>query len=381
MANLQRQAEEAARYKLISEEIKKVEAGLYYLKLVEIDNEIKLENEINVEAEDKVEGFNNKINELDKEIKDEIKRITPIREKNIENLSKIQRLNLELKALDEENERIKDDIASIKNSVKVLDEDIDREKSIVIDANSNEKRLREEKNELIETDSKYYETEKISNQDLEAAKLKLKSENERIDSLLKNFNSEILLKNTENIDNIKKQIEKAKNLVEENNTKEAINILDECLVNLSYAAMKFKDVENNSLISNLNTKSEQIKKIQEEYAKTYSKNQNIKKESVKRNESINIIEAEWAFGGNKILYVSDSSGNNEIYIHEIRNKKNSRLTNNEVDEKNISWSERNKSIIFTSNAHGRADIYKMKGDGSNHEIILNSNENFKQLDW
>jgi len=292
LANLQRQAEEAARYKLISEEIKKVEAGLYYLKLVEIDNEIKLENEINVEAEDKVEGFNNKINELDKEIKDEIKRITPIREKNIENLSKIQRLNLELKALDEENERIKDDIASIKNSVKVLDEDIDREKSIVIDANSNEKRLREEKNELIETDSKYYETEKISNQDLETAKLKLKSENERIDSLLKNFNSEILLKNTENIDNIKKQIEKAKNLVEENNTKEAINILDECLVNLSYAAMKFKDVENNSLISTLNTKSEQIKKIQEEYAKTYSKNQNIKKESVKRNERINIIDKE-----------------------------------------------------------------------------------------
>ena len=110
----------------------------------------------------------------------------------------------------------------------------------------------------------------------------------------------------------------------------------------------------------------------------------MKKNNVKKihtNESINIIEAEWAFGGNKILYVSDSSGNSEIYIHEIRNKKNSRLTNNEVDEKNISWSERNKSIIFTSNAHGRADIYKMKGDGSNQEIILNSNENFKQLDW
>ena len=53
----------------------------------------------------------------------------------------------------------------------------------------------------------------------------------------------------------------------------------------------------------------------------------------------------------------------------------------DFDEKNISWSERNKSIIFTSNAHGRADIYKMKGDGSNQEIILNSNENFKRLDW
>ena len=93
MANLQKQAEEAARYKSISEEIKKIEAGLYYLKLKEIDHEIKLENEINEEAEDKVKKFNEKIEELEKEIKIETEKVTPVREKNIENLSKIQRLN------------------------------------------------------------------------------------------------------------------------------------------------------------------------------------------------------------------------------------------------------------------------------------------------
>ena len=48
--NLQKQAEEAARYKNMSEDIKKIEAGLYYLKLLEIDKEIRVENEINVEA-------------------------------------------------------------------------------------------------------------------------------------------------------------------------------------------------------------------------------------------------------------------------------------------------------------------------------------------
>ncbi len=37
LANLQKQAEEANKYKSISEEIKKIEAGLYYLKLIEID--------------------------------------------------------------------------------------------------------------------------------------------------------------------------------------------------------------------------------------------------------------------------------------------------------------------------------------------------------
>lgn len=107
--------------------------------------------------------------------------------------------------------------------------------------------------------------------------------------------------------------------------------------------------------------------------------ENVKK--IHPKEDINIIEAKWAYGGNKILYISDSNGNNEIYIHEIRNSKNNRLTNNEVNEKNLSWSERNKSIIFTSDAYGRGDIYKMNGDGSNQNIILKSNENFNQLDW
>ena len=96
LVNLQKQAEEAARYKNMSEDIKKIEAGLYYLKLLEIDKEIRVENEINVEAETEVTDFNNKIADLENLIKTETEKVTPLREKNIENLSKIQRLNLEL---------------------------------------------------------------------------------------------------------------------------------------------------------------------------------------------------------------------------------------------------------------------------------------------
>ena len=59
-----------------------------------------------------------------------------------------------------------------------------REKGIVIDANSNEKRLKEEKNELIEIDSKYYETEKKSNEDLNKSKNKLKLEIDKIKELI-----------------------------------------------------------------------------------------------------------------------------------------------------------------------------------------------------
>ena len=73
-------------------------------------------------------------------------------------MSKIQRLNLELQSLDKENTRTQEEIENIKKSLTTLDEDVSREKGIIIDANSNEKRLKEEKSDLIEVDSKYFET-------------------------------------------------------------------------------------------------------------------------------------------------------------------------------------------------------------------------------
>ena len=233
LANLQKQAEEATKYKNISDDIKKIEAGLYYLKLIEIDKEIRVENEINTEAEGEVSGFNNKIFEIESLIKSETDKVTPLREKNIENLSTIQRLNLELQGLDEENTRIQDQIKDIKSSIQTLEDDISREKGIVIDANSNEKRLKEEKNDLIEVDSKYYETEKKSNEDLNKSKNQLNLE-----------------------------IDKIKELINSQKNNQAIDVL------------------------------ENFKTVIEEYANSYSKNQNIKKESVKRNERINIIDNE-----------------------------------------------------------------------------------------
>ena len=75
----------------------------------------------------------------------------------------------------------------MKISLKIIDEDIDREKSIVIDANSNEKRLKEEKKDLIEIDSKYFDTEKKSNEDLDNAKSALKKEQEMVENIIGQF--------------------------------------------------------------------------------------------------------------------------------------------------------------------------------------------------
>ena len=315
LLNLKKQAEEAAKYKTISEEIKKIEAGLYYLRLLEIEHEIKLENEINAEADSKVNEFNEKLKALEEKINNEILRVSPIRQKNQETSSKIQRLNLELKSLDEENTRIKEEIETLKNSSKLIDEDIDREKSIVIDAKSNEKRLKEEKNDLVEIDSKYYETEKLSNQDLETARTKLITEQQKIDSLLENFDHESIKKNLDTIKLTKELIEKAKNLILKNNNEEALKLLEDCNVNLSYMIMKAKSIEDEELIKTIMSKSHDVKEFQENYAESYSKNQNIRKESVKRNERIKIIDQEIESWRNLL-------NNSEKMVDELKERKN-----------------------------------------------------------
>ena len=307
LVNLQKQAEEAARYKNMSEEIKKIEAGLYYLKLLEIDKEIKIENEINVEAETEVTDFNNKIADLENLIKTETEKVTPLREKNIENLSKIQRLNLELQSLDEENTRIQDEIENIKKTLQTFEEDIGREKGIVIDANSNEKRLKEEKNELIEIDSKYYDTEKQSDNDLSTAKEKLQIE-----------------------------IDKVKELINSQKNQEALSALDNCKI------------------------------LIEAYAGSYSKNENIKKESVKRNERIKIIDTEIESWKNLLL----NSEKMVTQLTERRSKLNDQL--NKLDNQPKLQAEKKGQIT-----EGLRISEKEKDE--NEEIINSTDEKIENL--
>jgi chromosome segregation protein len=292
LANLQKQAEEATKYKLITEEIKKIEAGLYYLRLLDIGSEIKIENEINTEAEGEVSGFNQKIFQFESLIKIETDKVSPLREKNIENLSKIQRMNIELQSLDEENIRTQDEIENTKKSLKTIEEDVDREKGIVIDAKSNEKRLKEEKSELIEIDSKYFETEKLSNEDLEQAKNKLKKEQKAVDEIIDIFASGNINISTDPIKEVIATIEKVKKLINGNEINQAFTLLDRSKMELNNFLNSLANDEGKNKLSNINEKNDNIKLFQESYADSFSKNQSIKKESIKRNERIKTIEIE-----------------------------------------------------------------------------------------
>ena len=326
LANLQKQAEEATKYKLISEEIKKIEAGLYYLRLLDIDNEIRIENEINTEAEGGVSSFNQQITEYENSIKSETDKVTPLREKNIENLSKIQRMNLELQSLDEENVRTQDEIENFKKSLKTIEEDIDREKGIVIDANSNEKRLKEEKGELIEIDSKYFETEKLSNKDLEKAKSLLKDEQKAVDGIIDIFANGNINISINPIKEVINTIEKIKELINSNEVNQAITLLDRTKIGLNNFLNNLANDESKIKLTSINEKNDNIKLLQEKYADSFSKNQSIKKESIKRNERIKAIEIEVESWKNLLL-------NSQKMFTELTERKNKLLSQlNERDQ-------------------------------------------------
>ena len=233
LENLKKQAVEASKYKLISEEIKKIEAGLYYIKLKEIEKEIESTKRITSESDEGINILKVKIDEKNSFLEKANLELKPLRDKNMEILSKLQRLNLELQNLEDEEKRIKTDKDRLQKSQDTLTDDIEREKNIILEATSNEKRLKEEKNELIEIDSKYYDTEKKSSEDLNVTKNRLTAE-----------------------------IDKVKELVNAQKNDEAIAALDN------------------------------FKTIIEVYADSYSKNQNIKNESIKRKERISAIDTE-----------------------------------------------------------------------------------------
>jgi chromosome segregation protein len=253
-------------------------------------------------------------------------------------LSRIQRLNLELQSLDEENTRTQDEIETIKKSLQTLDEDISRERGIIIDANSNEKRLKEEKTDLIEVDSKYFETEKLSNEELEDAKNKLKNEQKAVDEVVNNIAEGSINISVGPIKNVKNSINRVKELIDSNEINQAVTLLDRCNMELDNFLNDLKNEKSREELLSVNEKSQNIKQLQEKYADAYSKNQSIKNESIKRNERIKTIETEVESWKNLLA-------NSEKMVGELTDRKN-KLTDQlkELDNQPKAQAERKGQI-------------------------------------
>jgi len=293
LENLKKQAVEASKYKIISEQIKKIEAGLYYIRLTEIEKEIASTSGATGESEKEINSLTLEINHKNKILDEANQKLKPLRDKNIEILSKLQRLNLEFQNLEDEEKRAKNEKEKLIKSQKTIEIDMEREKNIIIDAQSNEKRLNEEKNNLIDTEKKYYDLEKKTLDDLQISSGELKKEQDNLEKISENFSiSSHGKKFIKYLKEINQNLEKVKVFLENNQSQEVKGEIDNILFSVKNEIENLQPIVMEDSTKEITSLTSKMKIVQEKYAYALSKHETVKAETIKRQERIKNIETE-----------------------------------------------------------------------------------------
>ena len=293
LENLKKQAAEASKYKVISEQIKKIEAGLFYLKMTEIENEIKSTKEITSESDDEISGLTIEINHNNNLLEDANKKLKPLRDKNIEILSKLQRLNLEFQNLEDDEKRAKTDKERLTKSQTTIEIDMEREKNIILDAQSNEKRLNEEKNVLIDTEKKYYDLEKKTQSDLQITIDGLKQEQDKLEIISKELSLNNQGKNFITfLNKINQSLENVRLEIENNEKQKANGSINNIILSIESERKKLEATDTKYSSDDITKLTSKIRLAQERYASALSKYEGVKTETIKRQERIKNIETE-----------------------------------------------------------------------------------------
>ena len=293
LENLKKQAVEASKYRLISEEIKKIEAGLYYIKFKEMETEISTTKGTTNESDKEISNLAIIISQKDNLLEKANLKLKPLRDKNIEILSKLQRLNLESQNIEDEEKRIKTDRDKLSKSQDTLTNDIEREKNIILEAKSNEKRLDEEKNVLINTEKKYYDLEKQTENDLQIATGELKKEQDKLEKISKELiSSSSTVQDLDILKSSLSYLDQSQECINDGNIDKASNFINKTKENLKVIISGLENKIGKNTLEEFNDLNNKIKISQEKYANAFSKNQSIKTDSIKRQERIKNIDIE-----------------------------------------------------------------------------------------
>ena len=207
LKNLLKQAEEASKYKEISDEIRRYEAAIIFLNAASVEDEINVSSEKLNENEDEISAINIEINFNENEIEKLNSEIKPISIESNELVKNLQKLNIEFDQINKDEERVNLEIEKLKKDIKLTYSDINREKEIIANSTNNVERLTGERDEILVIEKNYYEIEKKATDDY---KISLNSLNSAKESLKSFFNKLIgIIKNKENAneEDIKKEFE------------------------------------------------------------------------------------------------------------------------------------------------------------------------------
>ena len=230
-------------------------------------------------------------------------------------------------SLDEEEARVKSLQEKLEKSIRTVVSDLDREKSISLDADLNEKRISKEKEELLKTENELTKAETNSSNELKESKSNL--------NLLQTQLEEMLNKIEKDIDENKK-------------------ITKKIFIDLKQLVKK-------------------ITSSQEEYAERYGKDKSIQNDSIKRKERIKNIDVELENWRNL-------KSNSEKMIFELTDRKNKL-------QAELAENQKNPERIATSKGQNLQNLEntKKRNEEIENELVeaekkYNSvNENIKEI--
>ncbi len=351
--NLKKQAEEATRYKEISREIKSVEAGLYYLKIREIEKDKKKIVEKLSEQDDEISAINIDFNHNNTLLEEEAKKLAPLRDRKMESAASLQKLNIDMSNLVDEEARVKSLQEKLEKSIKTIESDLEREKSISLDADLNEKRISKEKEELLKTENKLLDVETSSSKELKRSKT-------RLDNLQTDLNTML--------DQIEKDIDNDKKL----------------------SKKTFKELRE--LVKSITSS-------QEEYAEKFGKDKSIQSDSIKRKERIKNIDVElenWRnLSSNSEKMTSELSKRKDKILIELsenqknperiatskgqylQNLENTKKRNEEI-EKELIESEKKYNAINQNIKEIQQKLSELKENKARNEATIEGIENRKK---
>ena len=317
LKSLVKQAEEASRYKEISDEIRRYEAITIFLNAKNVEDEIEENKEKLNEFEDEISAVNIEKNFNESEIEKLKLEITPIINKSNELNNNLQKLKIEFDQINKDEERAKLEIEKTKKDIKLTYNDISREKEIVANSTNNEERLNKEQEDIINIEKNYYDIEKSATDDYKES---LGALNKAKESLKLFFNKLIqIIKDKESIDD---------NLIQRE--------FDQ----------NFSDVEDK----------------QEKYASRFGKYDLVKQEANKRKERLNNIEKE-------IKNWRDLKENSSNKLNELNEKVNNLEKNLEVEEDKPRQIAEKRGSYLQNIKNVEEDILIIKSD-----ILLRENK-------
>ena len=280
LKNLVKQAEEASKYKEISDEIRRYEATKVFLEASNVEKEIEENKDKLNEFEDEISAINIEKNFNENEIEKLKSEILPISSQSNELNNNLQRLKIEFDQINKDEERAKIEIEKIKKDIKLTYSDINREKEIIANSTNNEERLVNERDEIINIEKNYYEIEKNATDDYKDS---LNSLNKAKESLKNFFNKIVgIIKNKE-------------------------------------------DISEQSLREEFDNNFVELENQQEKYASRFGKYDLVKQEAIKRKERLDNIDKE-------IKNWRDLKNNSSNKLEELKEKINYLESNLDKEE-------------------------------------------------